>query len=190
MPKRLSGCLYPAQESFRGVPGKGNSGIRGQDACARTSRPKFMRPANFAGLVVDCFQHAFAPEPVVGTRPPVGAIRRLVEINAVAGVGSDDKQASLGIKAGRTIVGQAGLVRAQSSGRRATVPWPGWESDGLACPCPVPSSRVRRERSADSCHWCDPERKNSRYGGLHQHLPRLSLEGSIDQHGISTASQS
>ncbi len=70
------------------IPGEGKSGIRGQHPSARTSRAKFMGPANLAGLVIDRLQHALAPQPIIRARPTIGAIRRFVEIDAVGGVGT------------------------------------------------------------------------------------------------------
>src|SRR5258708_32339462 len=69
-----------------------------------------MAPTNLAGLVIDGLDHTFAPNAVIRTGPPVDAIGWLGEIDAVAGMGIDDKQPVPGVEARGTIVGHTGLV--------------------------------------------------------------------------------
>src|SRR5260370_36672600 len=69
-----------------------------------------MRPTDLAGLVVDGFDHALAPNAIIRARPPVKSIGRLGKVDAVAGMGIDDKQSGLGVEAGGTEVGKTLLV--------------------------------------------------------------------------------
>src|ERR1035438_6475991 len=100
MPKRLAGTSLQHQKVSRSIAGEGDPRIRRQYACARATGPKFMGPANLAGFVIDRFEYALAPQPIVRTRPTVGTIRRFVEIEAVGGMGTHNEQARLGVKAG------------------------------------------------------------------------------------------
>src|SRR5258708_1337433 len=69
-----------------------------------------MRPPDLAGLLVDGFDHALAPNAIIRARPPVKSIGRLGKVDAVAGMGIDDKQSGLGVEAGGTEVGKTLLV--------------------------------------------------------------------------------
>src|SRR5258708_8139904 len=69
-----------------------------------------MRPTDLAGLVVDGFDHALAPNAIIRARPPVKSIGWLGKVDAVAGMGVDDKQSGLGVEAGGTEVGKTLLV--------------------------------------------------------------------------------
>src|SRR5580698_1791297 len=103
MPKSLAVAGIECEKVSFGIRSEGKSGIRGQHPGAGTSRAKFMGPADLAGLVIDRLQHALAPQPVIRTRPTVGTIRGLVEVEAEGGVSIDNKQASLRVEAGRTV---------------------------------------------------------------------------------------
>src|SRR5579864_4375807 len=70
-----------------------------------------MTPSDFAGLIVDRFDDALAPDIVVGAGPTVDPICRLREIDAPARVGIHDEQAVLGVKTRGTIVGHPAFVR-------------------------------------------------------------------------------
>src|ERR1017187_3031959 len=70
-----------------------------------------MAPADLAGLIVDGLDHGLAPNAVIRARPPVKTIGRLGKVDAVAGLGIDDKQPVLGVETGGTVVGQTTLVR-------------------------------------------------------------------------------
>src|SRR5437660_12383104 len=69
-----------------------------------------MVPTHLASLVINGFDHAVAPHPVVSTRPTVDAIGGLGQIDTVAGMGANDKQAVPGVEDGGTIVGHSGLL--------------------------------------------------------------------------------
>src|SRR5580700_7112535 len=79
-----------------------------------------MAPTDLAGLVVDGFDHALAPNAVIRARPPVKSIGWLGKIDAVAGMGVDDEQSVLSVEAGGTEVGKTILVGGDqaSVGRR------------------------------------------------------------------------
>src|ERR1700730_17348194 len=101
MPQRFTVARIERQKISHGVAGKSQTGIRGQYSRAGSVGTKFMAPTDFASLVVNRFQHALAPNPVIGTRPTVHSIRRLGKIDAVAGVSIHDKQTVLGIETWR-----------------------------------------------------------------------------------------
>src|ERR1700722_234935 len=111
MPESLAVACIQCEKVSVCIAGEGKSGIGGQHSGTRASWAKFVGPANLSGLVINRFQYTFAPEPVIRACPTIRAIRRFVEVNAVGGVSIHDKQARLGVKAGRAVVGQAALVR-------------------------------------------------------------------------------
>ncbi len=82
MPKRLAVARIQRQEVTQSVAGESEPGIGGQHSRARAFWPKFMAPADFAGLIVDGLNHTFAPNAVIRTRPPVDAIGWLGEVDA------------------------------------------------------------------------------------------------------------
>src|SRR5271165_1029904 len=63
-----------------------------------------MAPANLSRLVIDRLDDALAPEAIIRACPSIVAVSRLGEIEAVAGMSIDDKQARLRIEAGRAII--------------------------------------------------------------------------------------
>src|SRR5271155_5482143 len=69
-----------------------------------------MAPANLSRLVIDGLDHAFAPEAIVGACPSIVTVGRLGEIDAVAGMSVNNKQACLRVEAGRTIIRHAALI--------------------------------------------------------------------------------
>jgi len=73
---------------------------RGQHSRAGAFGPKFMAPADFAGLIVDGLKHTFAPNAVIRTRPPVDAISWFGKVDRVAGMGVDNEQSVLVSKLG------------------------------------------------------------------------------------------
>src|SRR5277367_6809422 len=103
MPKSLAVARIQREKVPLSITREGNSGIRGQHPGAGPPWAKFMGPADLAGLVVDRLQHALAPQSIIRTRPTIGTVRRLVEVDAVGGVSTDNKQAGLRVEAGRTV---------------------------------------------------------------------------------------
>src|ERR1700691_2274287 len=79
-----------------------------------------MGQADLSGLIIDRLQHALPPQPIIRTRPTIGTIRRLIEVDAESGVSIDNKQASLRVEAGRAVVGESTLIRGNQApvGRR------------------------------------------------------------------------
>ncbi len=69
MPERLAGSCIQREKVSVSIAREGEPGIGGQYAGARASWPELMRPANLARLVVDCFEHALAPQ-AHNPRPP------------------------------------------------------------------------------------------------------------------------
>src|ERR1700733_10264823 len=124
MPKRFACAGIQCEKIPLSISSEDKPRIRGQHPGTRTARAKFMRPPDFARLIIDRFQHTLAPQPIVRTRPTVGTIRRLIEVEAIGRVGTDNKQASLRIEAGRAIVSEATLIRCnQAAVRRRILGW-------------------------------------------------------------------
>src|ERR1700761_5203208 len=121
MPKGLAVAGIQGKEITLAIGGEGQSGIRRQHSPAGASRAKFMAPANLTCLVIDGLQHALAPQPIIGACPTVGTVRRLVEIEAVGRVGTDDKQAGLRIETRRTVVSESSLIRCNQAAIRRGV---------------------------------------------------------------------
>ena len=71
---------------------------------------EFVAPLDLAGLIVDGFEHALAPDAVIGAGPSERAVGGLGEVDAVARVRAHDEQAGLRVEAGRAIVGEAAFV--------------------------------------------------------------------------------
>src|SRR5580698_6625737 len=141
-----------------------------------------MTPTNLASLVIDSLDHTLAPNPVIRTCPSVDAICRLGKVDSVAGMGIDDKQTVLGIEAGRTVVGHTALVgRNQASiGRRL---FGGiWNWTALLIDSKRPVHRSKRSGQKVFPVGAIKNKKVAVARGLHQHLLRLAVEISVDQH--------
>src|SRR5215475_9499579 len=69
-----------------------------------------MAPADFAGLVINSLDDAFAPYTVVSACPSVITVGGLSEIDAPARMCIDDKQPGLRVEAGRAEVRQAVFI--------------------------------------------------------------------------------
>src|SRR5689334_17797011 len=74
-----------------------------------------MAPPDFAGLIIDRFDHTLAPDAVVGPGPTVDSVRGLGEVYAPARVGIHDEQAVLSVKTWGTIVGHPAFVRSDQA---------------------------------------------------------------------------
>src|ERR1700729_702598 len=182
MPKSLAIAGIECEKVSFGIPGEGQSGIRGQHSGAGTSRAKFMGPADLAGLVVDRLQHALAPQPIIRTSPTVGTIRRLIEVEAEGGVSIDNKQTSLRVEARRTVVGESTLIRCNQApvGRRILRRI--WNGTALLVDARSPVHGAERNREQALAVGPIQNEEISIAGGLHQHLAGLTMEGSVYQH--------
>src|SRR5580700_7803919 len=69
-----------------------------------------MAPADRSCLIVDRFQHSFAPHVVIGASPSVYSVGGLREVDAPARMRVDDEQSILGIEAWGPIVRQSAFV--------------------------------------------------------------------------------
>ena len=181
MPKRLARTGIQSEKVPVSIRGEDKTRIRGQHSSSRTARAKFMCPPKLAGLVIDSFQHAFAPQPIIRARPAVGTIRRLIEVEAIGGVRTDNKQAGFGIEAGRTVVSESpssGAIRRPSGA--GSLAGSGIGRPSLSTPdvqFTGPKGTVSRllplVRSSTKKY---PLRE------LHEHLSRLSMKSSVHQH--------
>ena len=61
-------------------------------------------------MIIDGLNHPLAPNSVIRTRPPVDSVGWLRKVDAIAGMGVDDKQPVPGVEAGGTVVGQTTLI--------------------------------------------------------------------------------
>ena len=144
--------------------------------------PTFVTPADLAGLVIDGLDYTFAPQAVIGAGPSIGAVGRLGEIDAVAGMGIDDEQAGFRIEAGRAIVGEAAFVGSnQAAVRRRLL---GGIRNGMAflvdAQCPVHRAKGNGEEALAIGAVEDKEVAVAR--SLHEHLARLAVEVGVDKY--------
>src|SRR5271166_231309 len=141
-----------------------------------------MAPSNLAGLVVNCLDYTLAPNVIVRAGPAVDSVRGLGEVDAPAGMSVDDKQSSLRVEAGRSIVGQAALVGSDEAAiRRRFLCWVGNRTALLVDPeRPVHRAIGNGKKALSICPIEDEEISIARR--LHQHLFRLAVEISIDEH--------
>src|SRR5207249_525468 len=70
-----------------------------------------MVPNNFPGLVIDRPKERSTGDAIVGASPSVGSMLGFEEIDAVSILRAHDQHAGFWIKAGRTVVRAAALVR-------------------------------------------------------------------------------
>ncbi len=148
------------------------------------SRSQFVRPADLACLVVDRFQHALAPHPVVGAGPAKRAVGRLGEVDPVARMRihneqtrSEDRNSANGSSSSR-------LHRERSTVRPEPVLYRDWEWAVPAYQPPSPSSPVRRDVVKRLLPIGPVQHEEVAVPrSLHQHLTRLPVEVGIDQHG-------
>src|SRR5580658_5290110 len=91
MPKGLAAAGLKREDIPVAVAGDCEPGGRGHHAGARPTLAHFMAPTDFAGLVIDGVDDAFAPQPVVGAGPSVRAVGGLGEIETVARMRVDDE---------------------------------------------------------------------------------------------------
>src|SRR5271156_3673269 len=110
MPEGFAGAGIEGKKIALDIAGEGEPAGCSHDSRTWRSASQIMRPPNLAGLVIDCFDHALAPQTIIRPRPAVGAIGGLGEIDRVTGVGGDDEQSRLWVETGRSIVGHSALV--------------------------------------------------------------------------------
>ena len=75
MPEGFAVAGVEGKEVAGRVAGEGEAGAGGEDAGAGAGAD-FVDPAHFAGLVVDGFDLAFAPDVVIGAGPAVSSRQR------------------------------------------------------------------------------------------------------------------
>ena len=144
---------------------------------------EFVGPADLAGLVVDGFEDAFAPDAVVGAGPAEGAVGGLGEVDAVAGVRVDDEQAGLGVEAGRAVVGQAAFVGRDQAAVGRGLLCRDWEWAGLLVDAQRPVHRAEGRGEQALAVGAVEHEEVAVARGLHQHLARLAVKVAVDQHG-------
>src|SRR5207302_9161641 len=141
-----------------------------------------MVPTHLTSLVINGFDHAVAPHPVVSTRPTVDAISGLGEIDTVAGMGANDKQAVPGVEAGGTIVGHSGLVgRYQPAVRRRFLQGVR-NRTALFIDSKRPVYGAERNRQEVLPVGAVEYKKVAVARTLYQHLSGLAVELSVNQH--------
>src|ERR1700677_3384775 len=111
MPEGFAGAGVESKKIAMDITREGESAGRSHDSRTWRSASQIMRPPDLACLVIDCFDHALAPQTIIGPGPAVSAVGGLGEIDRVTGVGGDNEQSGLWIETGSSIVGHSTLVR-------------------------------------------------------------------------------
>src|SRR6202162_141691 len=141
-----------------------------------------MAPTNHAGLIVNGLEYAFAPNPVIRPCPPVRPIGRLGKIDAVARMGVDDKQSVLGVEAGGTVVGKTALVGGNQASIGSRLFGGSWNRAALLIDSERPVHRSERSGQKALAVRAVENEEVAVARGLHEHLLRLAVELSLEQH--------
>src|SRR5580704_13393508 len=142
-----------------------------------------MAPAYLAGLVVDGFDDAFSPKPIIGARPAVIAVCRLGKIKAVTGMGIDNKQTGSRVEAGSSIIRHTSFIGSNQAAVACRFLRGIWNRPSLLVDSKRPVHRPERNgQKALSCGAVQHE-EITVARTLHDHLPGLAVEVGVDQHG-------
>src|ERR1700733_15515487 len=141
-----------------------------------------MAPTNPAGLIVDVFEAAFAPNAVIRPCPAVNSIGRLGKIDAVTGMGVDDKQSVPGVEARGTVVGKTSLVGGNQASVGRRLLGGVWNRAALVIDSKRPVHRSEKSGQKVFAVRAVENKEVAVARGLHEHSLRLAVKISVDQH--------
>src|SRR2546427_3553445 len=141
-----------------------------------------MAPADLAGLIVDSLDHALAPNAIVCARPSVDSVGRLGKINTPAGMGIHDEQTISGVEAGGTVIGKTTLVGRNKPSIGGRLFGGIWNRTALFIDSKGPIHRAVRNGQEILPVGAVKNKEVAVARSLHEHLLRLAVEVSIDQH--------
>ena len=141
-----------------------------------------MRPLHLTRLVIDRFQHAFAPHAIISACPAERAVRGLREVDPIARMRADNKQPGLRIEARRPVIRQPALVRRNQPAVRSRIFRRIRNRLSLLIEARRPVHRTERSRHQALAGLPVQHEEVPVARCLHQHLPRLAVEVAIHQH--------
>src|SRR5438128_740810 len=109
MPKSLAVAAIQGESVVSAIARKSETRGCGQHA-GPSSLFDVMAPANFSGLIIDGFDHGFAPKSIITASPSVCAVCRLGKIDRIRVARRDDERSGFRIETWRAKVGCAAFV--------------------------------------------------------------------------------